>query len=800
MYTNNKKGFTLVELIVVITILSILGTIAFISFQWYGVWARNSVKIQDMRNIETGLELFKLERGIFPEPTNAFDVTYQGWDAWTQGTFGDQTRTNVKRIPKTPLDPATQTEYTYSVTENRSEFELGGIGEPSVFSQNTSSPLFSSVYANTKPAIAITIWNYNGKVLSVRWQASDNSGNITDYILAVPSIITRDSSTTDFDILYQENLVFNKKANLPASYEGTGFNVEGWFSYIPDNIVLFEGSLETLGTDRNARITLAANLKSAYENTTLINETNYEEIKKIDTTEKESEANNLVTWIIVNNSGGIEIPNTTEAELQALFENNGNGNWNTGSGNQGNDWDNGNAGENTQWRDEDSNCDKDDILYNGITWAGCNSTLGGGTYYNDGTTVVDATTVDANGNIYGKLYNNSEKAGACPSGWRIPNITDFESLIPWVLEYNGSNQPVQWSPRAGWDIQLQLPLSGIYLWWGYQGLGSYITYHLDNDYATYSGTPLGNYWYMYVQGVVVGVTESDALGVRCVQWTAWPSNGVCGTSHGQDIAYPEDINACSDGSVANWVDNWVGWSITWNCEGVNGGSDVSCSANHIAACITQSEADELNVITGRYDSLKRLCTDTAINFYSDNLTEIPSAVFKMTHLESLTLENNNITSIPPEIWNLTKLETLLLRSNNISSLPDEIGNLIKLESLSLENNNIISLPSTMWQLTRLKDLSAHSNQLTTLPNEIGDLANLEFFSFDSNQLETLPLSMENLENLISITLSNNSQLGALSAQINHLDWNTEICDTVGPSGEEICIQWNGTTIDITVTP
>jgi len=50
------KGFTLVELIVVITILAILGTIAFISLQGYGAEARNSKVTSDLRNLVSAIE------------------------------------------------------------------------------------------------------------------------------------------------------------------------------------------------------------------------------------------------------------------------------------------------------------------------------------------------------------------------------------------------------------------------------------------------------------------------------------------------------------------------------------------------------------------------------------------------------------------------------------------------------------------------------------------------------------------------------------------------------------------------
>lgn len=53
---TNRKGFTLVELIIVITILAILGSIWFVSFQWYTANARNSKRTNDITSIISALE------------------------------------------------------------------------------------------------------------------------------------------------------------------------------------------------------------------------------------------------------------------------------------------------------------------------------------------------------------------------------------------------------------------------------------------------------------------------------------------------------------------------------------------------------------------------------------------------------------------------------------------------------------------------------------------------------------------------------------------------------------------------
>jgi len=68
MHHIKKKGFTLVELIVVITILAILWTIAFISLQWYSENARDTKRVADVNNIKKALEFFVLNSEIYPMP------------------------------------------------------------------------------------------------------------------------------------------------------------------------------------------------------------------------------------------------------------------------------------------------------------------------------------------------------------------------------------------------------------------------------------------------------------------------------------------------------------------------------------------------------------------------------------------------------------------------------------------------------------------------------------------------------------------------------------------------------------
>lgn len=78
MLKLTKKGFSLIELLVVITILAIISVVAYTNFSWSTDKAKNAKKVSDLASIETALQAFFQEKNYFPMPST-FSSTNVWW-------------------------------------------------------------------------------------------------------------------------------------------------------------------------------------------------------------------------------------------------------------------------------------------------------------------------------------------------------------------------------------------------------------------------------------------------------------------------------------------------------------------------------------------------------------------------------------------------------------------------------------------------------------------------------------------------------------------------------------------------
>ena len=233
MFNKKTKAFTLVELIVVITILAILWTIAFISMQWYSKSSRDSVRISNLSTMKISLELFHLDADKYPLPTDWFTITYSWTNVWTQWTFWETTIQNVDRLDEIPTDPLTEKEYTYSLTNTRQEYQLSWLFEWDDLALNNT--LLNQTNAWDITATAIVKWNYNWVLFkTLSWTNCE--------VLAIPSIISSlpETTTTDLSQIVASGwLVYNWYNNLPADYTTSKYNTIWWFDYNPSSIVAY---------------------------------------------------------------------------------------------------------------------------------------------------------------------------------------------------------------------------------------------------------------------------------------------------------------------------------------------------------------------------------------------------------------------------------------------------------------------------------------------------------------------------------------------------------------------------------
>lgn len=113
---KTKKGFTLVELLVVIVILGILTTIGLFAFQSSQKKSRDSRRKSDLQEITKALELYNNDHGSYPGASSGkiagCDINYTSACDW--GSAFGNTTANVIYMIKLPKDPSsTKTKYVY---------------------------------------------------------------------------------------------------------------------------------------------------------------------------------------------------------------------------------------------------------------------------------------------------------------------------------------------------------------------------------------------------------------------------------------------------------------------------------------------------------------------------------------------------------------------------------------------------------------------------------------------------------------------------------------------------------------
>lgn len=120
---NRRKGFTLIEILVVVVILGILATVIVPKIMGRPEEARRTKAVMDLKSIETALNLYKIDNGTFP-------TTEQGLSALvsqpTSGNIPKRWRASgyLDKLPKDPWG----NEYVYLSPGVNGEYDLLSYG------------------------------------------------------------------------------------------------------------------------------------------------------------------------------------------------------------------------------------------------------------------------------------------------------------------------------------------------------------------------------------------------------------------------------------------------------------------------------------------------------------------------------------------------------------------------------------------------------------------------------------------------------------------------------------------------
>lgn len=151
-FKKSKSAFTLVELIIVITILSILGLVAFLMMSDATVSARDSNRLASIKNIYDASQLQAVQQRMLPLPDQAITLTVSGTDIGWQGYMSGYVA-QAYGYSDSVYDPQDKTPYIYRVNQARNKSQYlaylengGSISQGDILvAQSPFSPFFPTL-------------------------------------------------------------------------------------------------------------------------------------------------------------------------------------------------------------------------------------------------------------------------------------------------------------------------------------------------------------------------------------------------------------------------------------------------------------------------------------------------------------------------------------------------------------------------------------------------------------------------------------------------------------------------------
>lgn len=112
-----KKGFTIIELLVVITIIGVLSSLAMAQLSYAQRKSRDARRMSDVGQITKALNLYQIDNNIFPIHTSAITIT--GDDAFSSALEASGA---ISEVPADPHHPGST--YIYQSNSSGSDYDI----------------------------------------------------------------------------------------------------------------------------------------------------------------------------------------------------------------------------------------------------------------------------------------------------------------------------------------------------------------------------------------------------------------------------------------------------------------------------------------------------------------------------------------------------------------------------------------------------------------------------------------------------------------------------------------------------
>ena len=106
---NKNKGFTLIEMLVVIAVIGLLAALILVGLSSFRTRGRDTRRIADTKEVQNGLELYYMKNGAYPTVSGANSAAR--WADLTSKLTDPAEGLNINNIPQDPTSPARSYDY-----------------------------------------------------------------------------------------------------------------------------------------------------------------------------------------------------------------------------------------------------------------------------------------------------------------------------------------------------------------------------------------------------------------------------------------------------------------------------------------------------------------------------------------------------------------------------------------------------------------------------------------------------------------------------------------------------------------